>query len=61
MRYYTSEVPPYRRLSPQAAARKWEADFSILEKEQRDSCDAEGHDAGKASWLHQSAVAMVKL
>ena len=41
-------------LSPEAAERKWQLDFNRLEKEQRDSNDLDGQDAGKVAWQNRA-------
>lgn len=39
-------------LSEDAAMRRWQMDFNKLEKEQRQSTDLDGQDAGKAACHH---------
>ena len=52
MKYHTSEVPIYRRLSSTAAEKRWQREFNTLEREQRMSVDADGNEAGLANRQH---------
>lgn len=49
VKYHTSEVAIYRRLSATAAQKRWQKEFNTLEKEQRMSVDEDGNEAGLAN------------